>query len=164
MALARALITNPKVIICDEPVSALDVSVQAQVINLLKDLQKELNLSYLFISHDLSVVKYIADRIAVMYLGKVVEQGNCKSVFDSPMHPYTQALIQSAPDFNSNIELKDIQTISGELPSPLNPPPGCHFSNRCPHANELCHKEYPLTMKYKNRLVACHLADDKVSR
>jgi dipeptide transport system ATP-binding protein len=161
LGIARALITNPKVIICDEPVSALDVSVQAQVINLLKDLQKELNLSYLFISHDLSVVKYIADRIAVMYLGKIVEQGDAQKVFNSPLHPYTQALIQSAPDFNSSIELADIETITGELPSPLNPPSGCHFSNRCPHANELCHKEYPLYHSVKDRLVACHLADEQ---
>lgn len=164
LGIARALITNPKVIICDEPVSALDVSVQAQVINLLKDLQKELNLSYLFISHDLSVVKYIANRIAVMYLGKIVEQGPCEDVFNRPMHPYTQALIQSAPDFNSDIELSQIETISGELPSPLNPPSGCHFSNRCQHANDLCHKEYPLYHEVQNRLVACHLADEKKDR
>jgi len=161
LGIARALITKPKVIICDEPVSALDVSVQAQVINLLKELQKDLGLSYLFISHDLSVVKYIADRIAVMYLGKIVEQGRADAVFNSPAHPYTQALINSAPDFNSSVELSDIPTISGELPSPLNPPNGCHFSNRCPHTNDLCLKEYPLYHNTEDRLVACHLADKK---
>ena len=163
LGIARALITNPKVIICDEPVSALDVSVQAQVINLLKDLQKELNLSYLFISHDLSVVKYIADRLAVMYLGKIVEQGPTDKIFNQPLHPYTNALIQSAPDFNSSIGLNDIETISGELPSPLNPPDGCHFSNRCPHANEFCFKEYPPYYGTEDRQVACHLIEETFS-
>lgn len=160
LGIARALITKPKVIICDEPVSALDVSVQAQVINLLKELQADLNLSYLFISHDLSVVRYIADKIAVMYLGKIVEQGSAQEIFNSPIHPYTKALINSAPDFNSELELSEIATISGELPSPLNPPNGCHFSNRCPLANEFCFKEYPMNRTLDDRIIACHLVDE----
>ena len=160
LGVARALITKPKVIICDEPVSALDVSVQAQVINLLKELQNDLGLSYLFISHDLSVVKYIADRIAVMYLGKIVEQGDTAQVFNNPLHPYTRALISSAPEFDSSVSLDDIDVIKGELPSPLNPPDGCHFSNRCPHANDLCLAEYPYYHHIQGRQVACHLAEE----
>ena len=160
LGIARALITNPKIIICDEPVSALDVSVQAQVINLLKELQNDLNLSYLFISHDLSVVKYIADKLAVMYLGKIVEQGKTSDIFQNPLHPYTRALISSAPDFNSNVQLEDIETISGELPSPLNPPKGCHFSNRCQYASDICHEQYPFYYNLKDRRVACHLVEE----
>lgn len=154
IGIARALILNPRLIICDEPIAALDVSVQAQIVNLLKDLQKKLNLTYLFISHDLRMVKYIADHIAVMYLGKIVEQGPADQLFTNPKHPYTQALISAIP----SIENRGPRImVKGELPSPLHPPTGCGFSTRCPHATELCRINTPqLAPRGQEHSVACH--------
>lgn len=155
--IARALALNPDVIICDEPVSALDVSVQAQVINLLKDLQKQFGLTYLFISHDLNVVKYMCDRIAVMYLGKIVEMGTYKEIYEKPSHPYTQALLSAIPKEGPN-EKKERILLKGDVPSPVNPPSGCHFHQRCPYAVDICKKERPdLNEKLCGHKVSCHL-------
>jgi dipeptide transport system ATP-binding protein len=141
IGIARALILRPKVLLCDEPVSALDVSIQAQVLNLLMDLQDELKLSYVLISHDLSVVRHIADDVLVMYLGRTVEQGTRTQIFESPRHPYTRALLASSPHA-SKIEASAL-ALSGELPSPLNPPPGCSLSTRCPLVTERCREQSP---------------------
>mgnify|MGYP005629469547 FL=1 len=153
IGVARALILQPKILICDEPVSALDVSIQAQVLNLLMKLQDELKLTYLFISHDLSVVKHISDTILVMYLGKIVEYGPREQVFNNPQHPYTKALMASSPSLNTSC--KQHTPITGELPSPLNPPSGCTFHKRCPVATEACSTSVPQLVKYQNRLVSC---------
>ncbi|OUR73793.1 ABC transporter ATP-binding protein [Methylophaga sp. 41_12_T18] len=142
ICIARALATDPKVIICDEPTSALDVSVQAQILNLLRDIQHEFGLSYLFITHNISVVNYLAHRVAVMYLGRIVEQGSRDEVLNSPQHPYTQALLAAVPELDSSKQTEVIR-LSGELPSPANPPQGCHFHQRCPHVMEQCRKNYP---------------------
>ncbi len=142
IVLARALSTDPELLICDEATSALDVSVQAQILNLLKDLQSELDLSYIFITHDLSVVQYLADRVAVMYLGRIVEEGTTEEIFDSPKHPYTQALLSAAPQVSTEGRLKKI-ILEGDVPSPINPPGGCHFHPRCPKATEACAVAYP---------------------
>lgn len=156
--IARALALNPDVIICDEPVSALDVSVQAQVINLLKDLQKQFGLTYLFISHDLNVVKYMCDRIAVMYLGKIVEMGTYKEIYENPSHPYTQALLSAIPK-EDPFEKKERILLKGDVPSPVNPPSGCHFHQRCPYAVDICKTERPeLLDKECGHKVSCHLA------
>jgi oligopeptide/dipeptide ABC transporter ATP-binding protein len=156
IGIARALILNPRLIICDEPITALDVSVQAQIINLLKELQQTLGLTYLFISHDLRMVKYIADEVAVMYLGKIVEQGPADLVFSNPQHPYTQALISAIPSIEKPISRP---TATGELPSPLHPPPGCPFSTRCPLASDRCKTEAPQLIPLpQGGQVACHLA------
>ena len=157
IGIARALITDPKYIICDEPVSALDVSVQAQVLNLLYDLQKSRGLSLLFISHDLSVVRFLSKRLAVMYLGKVVEDNLTEKTFQRPLHPYTQMLLQSLP----SIYKKSVVSISGnmELPSPLNPPTGCAFHPRCPYAQPICQTQKPEFESKLGGLVACLLAD-----
>lgn len=153
IGIARALVMQPKVMILDEPVSALDVSIQAQVLNLLMELQDQMDLTYLFISHDLHVVKHISDEILVMYLGKIVEYGNREKVFDDPKHPYTKALVASSPSV-----IKEAGTgpaIQGELPSPLNPPSGCAFHKRCPIATDRCSKETPMLEEKHGRQVAC---------
>ena len=149
---------NPKVVICDEPVSALDVSVRAQVINLLQDLQQDFGVSYLFISHDLSVVEHVADRVLVMYLGRVVESGPAAEIFASPAHPYTRALIEAAPVANPRLARTRPRTIlGGELPSPLKPPAGCAFHARCPLAQAVCRERAPrLEPGARGRAVACH--------
>ena len=159
VGIARALSMNPKFIVCDEPVSSLDVSVQAKVLNLLMDLQKEMNLSYLFISHDLSVVKHISDRIAVMYLGKLMEFGNSDAVFSQPKHPYTKALFGSIPSIEMD-NLDEIVTLKGNVPSPINPPSGCYFHTRCECCNEKCKNEQPeLQMGKDGRQLACWFVD-----
>lgn len=156
IAIARGLMLDPEIIVADEPVSALDVSVQAQVLNLMMDLQQEFGLSYVFISHDLSVVEHIADDVMVMYLGKVVEQGRSEQIFASPKHPYTQALLSSTPQLSPDKRRVRIK-LEGELPSPLNPPSGCAFHSRCQFANNRCRNETPsLTMKQDGHLIACH--------
>ena len=155
IAIARALMLRPKVVIADEPVSALDVSIRAQVLNLLMDLQAEYNLAYLFISHDLSVVRHIADEVMVMYLGRPVEQGSKEVIFAQPTHPYTQALLAATPSTDPNARSKRL-TVKGELPSPLNPPSGCAFHKRCPHAQERCAVEVPVLEDTGNgQRVAC---------
>lgn len=163
ISIARALITRPKFVICDEPVSALDVSIQAQVLNLMKDLQEEFNLTYLFIAHDLSVVKHISDRIAVMYLGRIVEITNKKDLYEEPLHPYSQALLASIPIIDTGEATKAKKekiTLTGDIPSPANPPSGCSFRTRCPFAYERCKVERPeLIEKEKGHFVACHLYD-----
>ncbi|MCB1755073.1 MAG: dipeptide ABC transporter ATP-binding protein [Gammaproteobacteria bacterium] len=155
IAIARALILNPSIIVADEPVSALDVSIQAQILNLLMDLQERLGLAYVFISHDLSVVKHIADEVMVMYLGKTVEQGATEEIFSHPLHPYTQALLSSMPRLEQVAELEKTR-LSGELPSPINPPEGCTFHTRCPHMQPRCVKERPVLREVAGHLVACH--------
>jgi dipeptide transport system ATP-binding protein len=159
IAIARALILNPSLLVADEPVSALDVSIQAQVLNLLADLQQELGLAYLFISHDLGVVRHIAHDVLVMYLGHTVEQGAKKAIFTRPLHPYTQALLASTPGIAGVAAGLPRTPLKGELPSPLNPPGGCVFSTRCPHAIERCRAERPLLRALSGRQVACHLAE-----
>ena len=157
IGIARALAMQPKLIICDEAVSALDVSIQAQVLNLLKSLQKEFKLTYLFISHDLGVVRHISDRVMVMYLGKVVEIADKKSLFDSPQHPYTQALLSAIPVPDVSKKQERI-ILRGDVPSPINPPQGCRFHTRCPLAVERCKTEVPaLTNVHSTHQVACHL-------
>ena len=158
IAIARALMLNPRVVVADEPVSALDVSIQAQVLNLMMDLQEELNLAYLFISHDLSVVRHIADAIMVMYLGKPVEHGAKDVVFARPRHPYTRILLAATPRVNPALRLERVVP-KGELPSPLNPPPGCSFHKRCPFATERCGVDVPALRPVDDRLVACHHAE-----
>ena len=149
IVLARALSTNPELLICDEATSALDVSVQAQILNLLKDLQSELKLSYIFITHDLSVVQYLADRVAVMYLGRIVEEGTTEEIFKSPKHPYTQALLSAAPQISNDGKQKKI-ILEGDVPSPINPPVGCHFHPRCPKTKPECAQAYPDSVPFSN--------------
>jgi oligopeptide transport system ATP-binding protein len=164
IGVARALATNPKFIVADEPISALDVSIQAQVVNLLDDLKRELGLTYLFIAHDLSMVRYISDRVAVMYLGKIVEMGNCDEVYEHSLHPYTQALISAipVPDPESTFVSNRV-VLEGDVPSPANPPDGCSFNPRCRYTTDICKEQDPefrnLGTALKTHYVACHHAE-----
>lgn len=162
IVIARALALQPKIVICDEPVSALDVSVRAQILNLLVDLQRDTGMSYLFVSHDLSVVRHIADRVAVMYLGRIVETATMAVLFNKPRHPYTQALLLAAPEPDpARQRAKPRRILEGELPSAANLPPGCAFNTRCPIASDVCRKDTPvLTARTDGAMVACHHAEE----
>ncbi len=158
LSIARALSLNPKLIVADEPVSALDVSIQAQVVNLLTDLQRDFQLSYIFISHDINVVGYISTRIAVMYLGQIMELAPRRKILTTPLHPYTESLLNSVPIPNPNIGYKRIKRLKGEVPSSINPPSGCPFHTRCPIAEKKCSIEKPILREIQNNhFVACHL-------
>ena len=159
IGIARALALSPDFIVCDEPIAALDVSIQAQVVNLLEDLQEKFDLTYLFISHDLSMIRHIADRVAVMYLGRIVELASSKELYSAPLHPYTQALLSAVPIHNPKREKKRERVIlTGDVPSPANPPIGCHFNTRCPKAEKICFKESPSWIEFsKGHHTACHL-------
>ena len=161
ICIARALSVNPKLVICDEPVSALDVSIQAQIINLLKKLQKEMNLAYVFISHDLSVVKFISDKIGVMYLGSMVEFGTKEDIFKNPLHPYTKALFSAVPNPDPTTKMDRIK-LEGDIPSPANPPKGSRIHTRCPYAKEICKHVPPNYQEYGNgHFAACHLLEEQ---
>ena len=156
ICIARALSVKPKLVICDEPVSALDVSIQAQIINLLKDLQRQMGLTYVFISHDLSVVKFISDKIGVMYLGALVEFGSKDDIFSNPLHPYTDALFSAIPYPDPDVKMNRV-TLKGDIPSPANPPKGCRFHTRCPYATEICKTVAPEYKEYESgHFAACH--------
>ena len=157
IGIARAIALNPSFIVCDEPVSALDVSVQNQILNLLKDLQVRFGLTYLFISHDLSVVRFIANRVCVMFLGRLCELGDTETIYTDPLHPYTRFLLDAIPKADPHKRRKERLLLSGELPSPVNPPSGCRFHTRCPYATQRCSTREPAMHSVKGRLVACHL-------
>lgn len=160
MGVARALALNPSFIVLDEPVSALDVSIQAQVLNLLQKLQRDLGLTYLFISHNLSVVKHISNRIAVMYLGTIVELADYRTVFRQPMHPYTQALLSAIPVPKLNVKRERV-ILEGDVPSPINPPPGCRFYKRCTYRQAICTEQAPQIRELEpGHFAACHLAEE----
>ena len=159
ISIARALSSNPEFLVCDEPTSALDVSVQAQILNLMKDLQRRLRLTYLFISHNLSVVAHVADRVGVMYMGRIVEVGRTKALFAQPRHPYTRMLLDAIPDIEMSGKART--PVAGEVPNPLNPPTGCAFHPRCPHANARCRQEAPHAKDLPDGgSVACHAVDE----
>ena len=160
IGIARTLAVQPRLVVADEPVSALDLSIQAQIVNLLKDLQEEFGLTYLFISHDLGVIEHVCDRVAVMYLGRIVELSDAEQLYLLPRHPYTEALLNAVPVPDPNRHrLK--QVLSGEIPSPIDPPSGCHFHPRCPYAQEICRQEYPPLIEYvPGHWAACHFSDE----
>jgi len=159
ISIARALATNPEFLVCDEPTSALDVSVQAQVLNIMKDLQRKLGLTYLFISHNLAVVRHVSDQVGVMYLGRLVELADKQTLFANPRHPYTRMLIDAIPKMHDTGRART--PVQGEVPNPLNPPAGCAFHPRCPHANERCRSERPLLQTLQGVQVACHALEEK---
>jgi peptide/nickel transport system ATP-binding protein len=158
ISIARALATHPDFLVCDEPTSALDVSVQAQVLNIMKDRQREQGLTYLFISHNLAVVRHVSDRVGVMYLGRLVELATKHDLFDSPRHPYTRLLLEAIPQMHRTGEART--PVSGEVPNPLSPPSGCAFHPRCPHANERCRQESPVMLGFGGVRVACHAVEE----
>jgi len=158
ISIARALATEPEFLVCDEPTSALDVSVQAQVLNIMKDLQRSRGLTYLFISHNLAVVRHVSDRVGVMYLGRIVELADKADIFSNPRHPYTRMLLDAIPDIEMSGRSRT--PVQGEVPNPLNPPSGCSFHPRCPHANERCKAERPALAEFKGILVACHAVEE----
>ena len=158
IGIARALVVQPQFVVCDEPVSALDVSIQAQILNLLMDMQKEFGLTYLFVAHDLSVVEHVSDRVAVMYLGRLVEVAPTAALFYQPLHPYTEALMSAIPALDPDEVMKPV-ILEGEIPSPANPPPGCHFHPRCPYAQAVCKTDTPEWKEYRpGHFAACHFA------
>jgi oligopeptide transport system ATP-binding protein len=161
IGIARALALNPKFVVCDEPIAALDVSIQAQVVNLLEDLQEKFGLTYLFISHDLSMVRHIATRVAVMYLGRIVEIGPAEAIYADPLHPYTSALLSAVPEPDpAAARSRQRIVLKGDVPSPANPPKGCNFSTRCPSVMDRCRTEDPISREVApGRHVACHLVD-----
>lgn len=158
ISIARALATHPEFLVCDEPTSALDVSVQAQVLNLMKDLQRKLGLTYLFISHNLAVVRHVSDQVGVMYLGRLVELADKQALFAKPRHPYTRMLLDAIPKMTDTGQART--PVQGEVPNPLNPPVGCAFNPRCPHANERCRRERPQLLALAGIRIACHAVQE----
>ncbi|MDO9166432.1 MAG: ATP-binding cassette domain-containing protein [Rhodoferax sp.] len=158
ISIARALATNPEFLVCDEPTSALDVSVQAQVLNIMKDLQRKLGLTYLFISHNLAVVRHVSDQVGVMYLGRLVELADKQALFANPRHPYTRMLLDAIPKMHDTGRART--PVQGEVPNPLDPPPGCAFNPRCPHANDRCRSERPLLLTIQGVKIACHAVEE----